>query len=615
MQTAESVVRRATPAGRLSGRMAMPVAKIAAAVAAVFLLTAGGLLWASSHSRGRLRRDLEIDKVRAIGQSLASAAEVLVAAGDVRGLKRVISQAESWNSLDSCLIRLPNGPTIAGFGAEVSSLGQMPERWTSPAGAHTETVDGDSITMTWPVKIAGRGSLILKIKASQTGWLAESTAARSELVIIGVAGLISLLVIYRYALAKFRAIAGIRQALLEMRDGTQNISDCEVSPRLGPEAEAWNKLLRERAQLQKQRVLGQARQSLHATRAAGASVLGAACDGLPYGLILVDADKRVKYANGAAAVLLQTTPDKLMGTDIAQFVGDPRVIEPLEVMTRHPIRRHTVVEVRHGKATSDGILRYVIRPVRRDDSGIAMVIIEDITQQRVAEEARNTFLAQATHELRTPLTNIRLYAETALVEGEKDPAIKAKCMNVINQESRRLERMVSDILSVSEIEAGSFKIDRDDVRFDVLLEQLKADYTPQAHSKEIDLVFKLPAKLPVIQADRDKISLALHNLIGNALKYTPRGGQVTVNATIDREQLAIDVTDTGIGIDAGDIDKIFEKFYRAKDNRVMEIPGSGMGLSLAREVVRLHGGDIAVKSEPNKGSDFTLILPISGEAA
>src|SRR5205085_9683262 len=119
-----------------------------------------------------------------------------------------------------------------------------------------------------------------------------------------------------------------------------------------------------------------------------------------------------------------------------------------------------------------------------------------ITQQRVAEEARNSFVAQATHELRTPLTNIRLYVETAIEEGEGNPATRAKCLNVINGEARRLERIVGEMLSVAEIEAGSFKINKDEVRLEPLFQELQADYQQQAADKRIDLRFNLPPKYP-----------------------------------------------------------------------------------------------------------------------
>jgi signal transduction histidine kinase len=117
----------------------------------------------------------------------------------------------------------------------------------------------------------------------------------------------------------------------------------------------------------------------------------------------------------------------------------------------------------------------------------------------------------------------------------------------------------------------------------------------------------------MLHADRDKILLALHNLLSNALKYTSENGCITLKATVDKEQIEIAVTDTGIGITPEDAEKIFDKFYRAQDERIKDIPGSGLGLAIARQVIRLHGGDITVDSELNKGSIFTLILPITEE--
>jgi signal transduction histidine kinase len=129
------------------------------------------------------------------------------------------------------------------------------------------------------------------------------------------------------------------------------------------------------------------------------------------------------------------------------------------------------------------------------------------------------------------------------------------------------------------------------------------------------LKFIHPPKLPKLQGDRDKINLALHNLLGNALKYTPAEGQVTVSIDVRNGQLVIDVIDTGIGIKPEEAEKIFDKFYRSEDPRVEKITGTGLGLTLAREVVRLHGGDVTLQSELNRGSTFTATFPIPAEAA
>jgi signal transduction histidine kinase len=174
---------------------------------------------------------------------------------------------------------------------------------------------------------------------------------------------------------------------------------------------------------------------------------------------------------------------------------------------------------------------------------------------------------------------------------------------------------VGDILSITEIEAGTLTVRKDDVRLEEIFPELQADYAAQATDRSVQLAFRLPPKLPVIKGDREKIRVALHNLIGNALKYTPGGGQVSVAVTANDGHLRVEVSDTGIGMSDEDRAHVFEKFYRAKDARVAKITGSGLGLAIAREVVRMHGGDITVESELNRGSTFTLVLPIPAEAA
>jgi signal transduction histidine kinase len=312
-------------------------------------------------------------------------------------------------------------------------------------------------------------------------------------------------------------------------------------------------------------------------------------------------------------VFLKAKREAMVGADVAEFVQNEEVVESIRATAAGRGCRRTTLEVERGDDGGSGVLRFTVRPVRRSDSAAAMIVIEDVTQQRVAEEARNSFVAQATHELRTPLTNIRLYLETALDAGESDPALRARCLTIINQEARRLERMVGDMLSIAEIEAGSLQLNKDDVRLDAVFEDLQADYEAQAKEGQIDLQFNLPPKLPVLQGDRDKIVLALHNLMGNALKYTPQGGRVTVTVETPPDRVVVEVADTGMGIGQEDQERIFEKFYRSKDRRVAEQKGSGLGLALAREVVRLHGGDITVQSELEQGSTFTLVLPIGTE--
>jgi len=480
--------------------------------------------------------------------------------------------------------------------------------------APTSWSQDNHIQLRYPIHVPGRGGVRLEMAAAVSYPFWVGWEAQTGIGAIGAAGLLALLLVYRNMRARLRGMGAVREALLATMIGEQGTDALTVSGELGNEAKAWNRILLEKEKLSKRMVAGRARETLGAGRENNGD-LGAACDAMSQGLVLVDGQMRIKYANGAAAVFLRADRDSLIGRDVSELLLEEEVAKAVRSVACGAIRRRASVEIQRRGETGTVVLRVSVRPVRREDFAAAMILIEDVTQQRVAEEARNAFVAQATHELRTPLTNIRLYVETAIDDGEDDPTLRAKCLNVINQECRRLEQIVSSILSVSEIEAGSMKLQRDDVRVDALFEEIRADYEAQAKEKQIELAFSLPPKLPVIQGDREKFALAVHNLIANALKYTPAEGKVTVSVDAADGQLIVEVRDTGIGISPNDQEHIFEKFYRAEDGRVAKITGSGLGLALAREVVRLHGGDITLESELNKGSTFTLRVPAAAEAA
>ncbi|MFG0315382.1 MAG: sensor histidine kinase, partial [Phycisphaerales bacterium] len=227
-----------------------------------------------------------------------------------------------------------------------------------------------------------------------------------------------------------------------------------------------------------------------------------------------------------------------------------------------------------------------------------------------SNQSQNAFIAQATHELRTPLTTIRLYCDEAIEADSDEAQIVEKSLNVISSEARRLERIVGDMLCVSEIEAGSLSIRREKFRTGQLFDELQHDYEAQAKEKSIELSFDLPPKFPTIDADRDRLGQAIHNLVGNAIKYTPSGGKVSVTASFDEnDAMSVAISDTGIGIDESQQERIFERFTRAEDRRIAHVTGSGLGLALARQIARLHGGDITLESEIDQGSTFTMFIP------
>jgi PAS domain S-box-containing protein len=555
--------------------------------------------------------------VNAIAYVLSQSAETMLERDELSALRRLVSEAAQKYELSSCRIVLSDGNVVASSEPNQVTAPQLPKTWTRVRlldDSLTTPAEGQCAA-SFHLAVAGRGDADLEISAPvlhppRTPWQTQT-----GLGMFGAASMIVLLVIYRHMRSRVRALGAIREALLAIEAGETTAAVLQVSPELGFEARAWNEVIAAREKLRRQDVAERAKEAT-GHRGETRSDLAAACDAMSQGLLLVGEDNTVSYANGAAAAFLRARKEELLGAPIDRHVHVDNLLEAIRNVASGSVRRRTVIDVeRKDDAQGSGVLRFSVRPVRRDDAASAMVTIEDITQQKVAEEARHAFVAHTTHELRTPLTNIRLYVETAIDEGEANPATRAKCLNVINGETRRLERIVGEMLSMAEIEAGSFKLKPDDVRIETLFDELKADYQQQATEKRIDLQLRLPPKLPVIRGDRDKITLALHNLMGNALKYTPEGGKVTIEVEVDGRQLSVSISDTGIGISPDDAERIFERFYRAKDPRVAKITGTGLGLTLAREVVRMHGGDITVESQIDQGSTFTMTLPVKAEAA
>ncbi len=497
-----------------------------------------------------------------------------------------------------------------------SSLMQLVHPGATPAGR---------------IGLALAGWLVVGLAAAGAGaagawwWMGLEVAAPSDsgsmlsLLLVGLGAIGPALAVWaitgRIVAGRMTGLSVLLEALRSVQQGRDAAEDLKLDPSYGPEAELWNRLIDEREAARRAQVQQQTQQAHQDRRRGGGGRLDELCDSLATGLVLLDDQGNVTYCNGAAAVLLGTRRDDLLGTPVSQRMDDPRLLEGLQGALDKTLRRRTTVEVDRGQQERGGVLRFTVRPARESDAARAVMIIEDITQQRVAERARYAFVAHATHELRTPLTNIRLYVESLVDEPDAAPAERGQRLNVINQEVRRLENLVGDMLSVAEIESGAMRADRDDVPMAALFESLQNDYRQQAADKSIAMHFDLPPKLPTLQGDRAKLVQALHNLVGNALKYTPEGGEVRVKAEWDNGQLVIDVADSGIGIGEQDMANLFQKFYRARDERVSKIIGSGLGLALSREIIRLHGGEITVQSQLNKGSTFTVNLPAPAQAA
>jgi signal transduction histidine kinase len=583
-------------------------------VVALFLFNLGASLWNNCLFARDVKEKAGVQHVKAVGDILARAVEALLGANELSALRSTIAEAGVEHSLQFCRVVLPDGGVLADADPGGITVITLPSSWEGPPATYAEAFSRGGVKFTFPLTVPGRGNAALEVAAGLDESLESGLAPQTAQMAIACLALASVLLVHRHARFRLKAIGAIHEVLLAVKEDGVDVSTLELDPHLGLEAVAWNRLLGERQDRQVSTALERVKEAVHERSATG-DTLVSAFDKIPCGLVLVNDKMQVEHVNGAAAVFLQADRERLLQASVATVLKDEQVTRTVQAALDHPASKRVVVEVGQSGSMTSGVLRYTISPTGHGNTHFVLVTIEDVTQQRVAEAAMNSFLAKAAHELRTPLTNIRLFVEEALEHCERDPAATSRCLNIMNEEAQRLDRTVSEILSVSQIEAGSFELKRDDVSVASLLGQLKADHEAQARERDITLEFDQPPKLPVIQADRDKIALALHNLVGNALKYTLEGGRVTVVTTVENGRLTVAVTDTGIGIGPEEQERVFDKFYRSKNPQATSVKGSGLGLPIAREVARLHGGDVTLESELGKGSTFTLTVPLGEEAS
>lgn len=572
-------------------------------------------MWWAGDSQRHILQARRQSEITGVAVTLAEAVKPFLAKDDLAPLRRLFLETREAFALSDCRLRLPDGRVIADGEPSRITAATLPARWgTGPLDAQLSApTSGDVfVNAAIPVLIPSRGLVTVEI-AGPVSYPAWSTSEmEAGLSLIGAACVGGSLMLYRRLRSRGATLELIHESLAAAAGGERAPDVLCLDGTFGPEAKAYNALIQERDELQRSSLAAKARDLL-GSRTSGGAELESAVGALAEGMVVLTHAGKVRYANGAACVFLGVGPDIITGTLITSHTRDLRLQQALEQVFSGKDRQRRVVEVEEKSAERRAVLRYEIRPMRGSDADEVMLVIHDVTQQRVADESRNAFVAHVTHELRTPLTTIRLYLETLADDGENDPAMRAKCLNVITQESRRLEHVVSEMLSVAEIEAGAMTLKWDDVRLDALFAGLKADYDALANEKKIQLAFELPPKLPVVRADRDRLAVALHNLLGNAIKYTPAGGIAKLSAKINGKTLQIDVSDTGLGIEESEHEKVFDRFYRSKDPRVHKITGTGLGLPMAREIARLHGGDITLQSQLNAGSIFTLTLPAAGE--
>ncbi len=340
----------------------------------------------------------------------------------------------------------------------------------------------------------------------------------------------------------------------------------------------------------------------------GQQRLQALLDSIDDGLLIVDRDGRLEHANPVAQRQLAWENEHL-GSTLGEALGYPDLDNAArQVLDDKPLSdppEDLIIE-------ADGerrLLAWRISPVSHHDGSIsgAVMVLHDVTDQRTFERVRNEFVLRASHELRTPVTGMQM-AFSLLRERLRYPAgsRESDLFDTVHEEMQRLVRLINDLLNFSRYQSGQQKLELEQCHIPELLEAARQRFEVNAAEQEVQLKLELQQPLPTLMLDRQQIERVMDNLLSNALRHTPKGGEVRLLARHHGERMILSVEDNGEGIPYSQQARIFEPFVQIGRRR----GGAGLGLALCKEIAQLHGGRIGVHSRIGHGTIFYVALPI-----
>jgi PAS domain S-box-containing protein len=339
------------------------------------------------------------------------------------------------------------------------------------------------------------------------------------------------------------------------------------------------------------------------------SRLEAILQAITKGILLFDNAGRCAKSNHAALQMLGLSEAELIGASQAELAErfGALFVEPDPLKVGEGERRlSTRTEpVRFFQASWEPVTTADGAPLGQ------ILVLSDVTRETELDRMKEEFIATVSHELRTPLTAMKgsLGLLAGGVLGPMAP-MQSELIQIALQNTDRLIRQVSEILSLSKLESGAVQLKLVPVDLNRLAGDVLAELAPVPASRRIDVTAELAEPLPLIQADPEHLRQVLTNLLGNAYKFTPEGGRVHLKTEATETEVRLSVSDTGPGIAADQLERIFERFTRAPGEASRRASGTGLGLAIARKIVTQHGGRIWAESAPGQGATFTVALPL-----
>jgi len=457
---------------------------------------------------------------------------------------------------------------------------------------HSDTVGYDMMYVAIPVEVGGQVVGIARISLPLTQ--IETTIARLRNTVVAasivtalLAGLLALFIAERIA----RPVHRLTEVVQRMTEG-------DLSARLLPIPHGEMGVLTRAFNQMAGRLQGTV-----TTLVEERSRLTAVLDNMADGAIITDGEGRVRLINRAAAGILAADEGTALGRPFAQVARDHQLIDLWQQCCEQNAEQFSSLEAgRQGP-----FLQAIATPLREAGQQASLVILQDLTRIRRLETVRRDFISNISHELRTPLASLQALVDTLRDGALDDPPAARRFLDRMETEVEALTQMAQELLELSRIESGQapMRLTPTPVA-DVVFRPVER-LRPQAERTGLNITIDLPADLLLVLADVERAQQVITNIVHNAIKFTPSGGQVTLSAQPVGEEVIISVRDTGVGIPADDLPRIFERFYKA--DRARSGGGTGLGLSIASHIVQAHGGRIWAESVEGKGSTFYVALP------
>jgi two-component system phosphate regulon sensor histidine kinase PhoR len=330
------------------------------------------------------------------------------------------------------------------------------------------------------------------------------------------------------------------------------------------------------------------------------------------GVIALDLDGHVLSMNRAALTMLDLMGREVRGHVLQKFVRDPALDQFICSSLARAEHQYAELKLR---SLGGRVMEATGEPLFDSDEKVSgvLILLDEITHVRQLERIRTDFAANVSHELRTPIMSIQGYAE--LVREENDPEQRKKYMDIVLRNIRRLSAIIEDLLSLARLEepGNGRGLERETLLVSDLLQGVRRDCLEQAEIRSIDISVEVVADLQV-EGNRELLHQALANLLVNAIRYNESGDEVMLLGTrSSKGQVVIAVSDTGPGIAAEHLPRVFERFYRVDKGRSRQMGGTGLGLAIVKHIARVHGGAADVISDVGVGSRFSIYLPAKSD--